>query len=406
MKNTVKAGAAVFAIAALAIGSSACDGAKRAGGAGASIARIDDGNAAASIRAQARALALALSDGELAGQLIMGGIDAAPALDAGERARLERVKPGAIMLFRKNLATDKRSIRNMTAEIAALYDDASGGRGAPAPFIAVDNEGGAVHRFGAEVERLPSALSYGNLAKMEGEAAALKKIGEDARRAAREMAALGINMNLAPVAELLDDDNASFLGERSYGSESDWVRKASIAFVEGMRKGNVACVIKHFPGNSGVDPHKSLPYLRGADVEKKAAVFYEVLAQAAPSGVMISHAVVQAWDGARNASLSPIVIQDNLIAKGNFGAIILADDFSMGAVSSALSVEENCVAALNAGCSMVMAWPANLASVHNAILVGLRDGTLARKTLVDAASRIIEQKLRLGLIPEPTAASE
>jgi beta-N-acetylhexosaminidase len=76
----------------------------------------------------------------------------------------------------------------------------------------------------------------------------------------------------------------------------------------------------------------------------------------------------------------------------------------MGAVSG-LSPEEAAVAALNAGVDMVMAWPANLASTHNAILAALGDGRLSRDRLVEAAGRILYEKLRRGIIARPGPVS-
>jgi beta-N-acetylhexosaminidase len=80
-----------------------------------------------------------------------------------------------------------------------------------------------------------------------------------------------------------------------------------------------------------------------------------------------------------------------------FDGIVLADDFSMGAAAG-LSPEEAVSAALNAGVDMVMTWPRNLTSVHNAILAALREGRLGRERLVEAAGRILYEKLRRGII--------
>jgi beta-N-acetylhexosaminidase len=77
--------------------------------------------------------------------------------------------------------------------------------------------------------------------------------------------------------------------------------------------------------------------------------------------------------------------------------VVLADDFAMGAVSSARSPAEAAVEALNAGADMVMAWPLNINAVHAAILAALGEGRLPRKRLEEAAARIIYEKLRLGI---------
>jgi beta-N-acetylhexosaminidase len=109
---------------------------------------------------------------------------------------------------------------------------------------------------------------------------------------------------------------------------------------------------------------------------------------------MVSHIVVPAWDAGKNASLSEVVMKEKLRGEFGFGGIIMADDFSMGAVSGGYDTAEKSQAALAAGADMVMAWPRNLVSVHGAILAALEDGSLPRARLEDAASRIVREKLR------------
>jgi beta-N-acetylhexosaminidase len=344
------------------------------------------------IRAEARRIAETLSPEELAGQIIMSGIDANGPLSEEEKQRISDVKPGAIMLFRKNLNTTKERILTETNDINALYNDIK-------PFIAVDHEGGDVHRFTEGVERLPSPYSYFVLSKKTGQETALLKIKRDAERAAREIAALGINMNLAPVAELLNNDNKQFLDERSYGDDTSFVIAASNAFIDGMRRGGVVCVIKHFPGNSGDDPHKKRPVLRGTenDLHTRALPFYTIIKDAAPAGVMISHAIVEAWDKNNNASLSPVVIE-KLKAESGFAGIVLADDFSMGAVLNQ-DITQTYITAVNSGCDMVMAWPNNVRAVHAALSRAIRSGAITHTRATDAAARIISIAACSGFHP-------
>jgi beta-N-acetylhexosaminidase len=357
---------------------------------------------------EARRIAQTLSTEELAGQLIMSGIDAAGALSDEEKRRLSDVRPGAIMLFRKNLNIDKELIQIETNDINALYSNVNDIKKIKniKPFIAVDHEGGNVHRFGASVERLPSEYFYFELEKKEGRNDALLKIENDALRAAREIAALGINMNLAPVVELLNDDNKQFLQERSYGDDSEFVLAAARSFINGMREGGVSCVIKHFPGNSGDDPHTKRPVLKGTenDLNELAFPFYAVIKNASPCGVMVSHVIAGSWDKENNASLSEKVIQQKLLAESGFTGMVLADDFSMGAIDG-MSPEEATVKAINAGCDMVMAWPANLRLIHTTLTEAIQSGAISRERALDAASKIIAQKIIYGIVRNEDAAT-
>jgi beta-N-acetylhexosaminidase len=259
-----------------------------------------------------------------------------------------------------------------------------------------------VSRFKDGVEALPPPLYYWERAELEGRRQALDDIRADAERSGAEIAALGVTMNLAPVAEALTDENRDFLGSRSYGPDPAFTAEAAAAFMLGMKAAGVACVLKHFPGNAGTDPHLATPVFTGGTLELQTAVapFATLLDPASallsvvPSAVMVSHIVVPAWDASLNASLSEVAMREKLRGELGFKGIIIADDFSMGAVLGGYDAEETAVAALGAGADMVMAWPRNLSRLHGAILATLEDGSLPRSRLQDAASRVISEKLR------------
>jgi beta-N-acetylhexosaminidase len=339
-----------------------------------------------------------MTDSQLAAQVIMTGIDAARRLSEGERERLLRVPAGAVMLFGKNLGTDAESIRLMTGELSALLsiEAGEGADGAVVirPFIAVDHEGGDVQRIAEG--RLPAPLSYWEMAGASGRDDALLAVERDAEEAGAALSALGINMNLAPLAETLTDGNRPFLGTRSYGPDTAFVADAAAAFIRGMGRSRIVCVIKHFPGNSAADPHleASLLLLDADELKEATATFAALIGARLPAVVMVSHAVVPAWDADRPASLSAAVI-GRLREWMGAGGIILADDFSMGAVAGGYGTEDKAVAALVAGADMVMAWPRNLVSTHETILTAISSGSLSRERLQDAVARIIAQKTRI-----------
>ena len=324
----------------------------------------------------------------------MTGVDARGMPDEAEKKRLSAIPAGAVMLFKKNLATDTRSISLMNAEISAVIGAASGVR----PFIACDHEGGGVHRFTGAVRRLPPPASYYEQAQRQGTEAALAQIRRDAAFSAAELRALGITMNLAPLAEPLTGQNQAFLGTRAYGPDPNFAGKAAAAFIRGMEEGGVTCVLKHFPGNTGDDPHFAKPVWNASaeELRRLTAPFSIAVADSGAAALMVSHVIVPAWDAQRNASLSPVVIK-KLREEYGFNGIIIADDFAMGAVSGGRSAEENAVEALRAGVDMVMAWPATVTQIHRAILRALATGALPRARLEEAAARILKIKSMLNL---------
>jgi beta-N-acetylhexosaminidase len=356
------------------------------------------------LRQRASAIAASLNDSELAGQVIMTAVDGKGRLYDASRNRLRVVKPGAVLLFKANLDSPKSDIAALNAEISAYASVTSGTEADPVllpPLIAVDHEGGLVHRFGGGVEHLPAPLSYGNLS--DGKSAALQQIERDAFRSGREIAELGFTMNLAPVVEILDDTNKQFLVSRSYGFDHDFVVPAAAAFIQGMRRAGILCVIKHFPGNSNLDPHQTLPVLSisGKELDDYRAPFAEVIQIAEPSGLMVSHVIVKEWDAEHNASLSPVVMQRQIRENLLFSRIIITDDLAMGAVAS-LKTEEAAVLAIAAGADMVITWQSTLLDIHAALLSALKDGRIPHSRLAEAASHVIAEKLRLQPNEPPT----
>jgi beta-N-acetylhexosaminidase len=342
-----------------------------------------------------------MDDRALAAQVLLSGVDGKGALSAAMEALLRAIPVGGIVLFRYNLDVEKEAVRGFLRDCSRLIGDGAPEGFTIPPLVAVDHEGGAVHRFGPGVERLPPAASFWDMAQKEGKGYALESIEEGAYRSGVELRDLGITMNLAPVAEVLNGDNRLFLGDRSYGPEADFVAAAAAAFVRGMERGGVFCVPKHFPGNSGADPHRETALLEGdgETLDTMIRPFAALIRNTNPSALMVSHVVVPAWDAERSASLSPQVIgrlRDGLA----FTGVILADDFSMGAVrGSGKNPGETAVEAINAGVDMVMAWPMDLAHIHGALFSAVEEGSIPRERLRDAAEHILFEKIRRGLIP-------
>ena len=355
-------------------------------------------------RNEAAQIAASLDDNLLAAQVLLTGIDGKAALSPVMRSILERVPAGGIMLFKYNLDTSKDDVKTLCAEIA----DCVVSRAGIPPFAAVDHEGGLVHRFGAGVEKLPSAFSFWELAQKESWAATMAKAETFYRRSAGEIRDMGITLVFGPVAEILDDDNRLFLDTRSYGPNPVFTQYAASAFVKSFSAAGVACAVKHFPGNGAVDPHSGVSLLKAnrSALDKMTKPFAGIIRSLSPAAIMISHVTVPALDQT-SASLSRPVIEGWLRGELGFKGIVLADDYSMAAVAvSGLSPAAAAVAGLNAGVDMIMCWPGNIVAVHSAILEALESGRLSRERLREAAGRIIAEKIRCGLAAAYPAPGE
>jgi len=208
---------------------------------------------------------------------------------------------------------------------------------------------------------------------------------------------LGINLNFAPVAEYITDDNRNFLESRSYGHDPSFAGEAAAAFIGGMERAGVLCVIKHFPGSAGPDPHYSPSILNGDKVALNRLVHpFAALIKNGARAVMVAHTAVPKIDS-EIASLSAAVMGNWLREELGFGGLIITDDFTMAAAGGMKS-EEAAIRSIAAGADMVLVWPSDLKRTHSAFVSALEDGRLSRERLREAAQRVIYEKLRMGLI--------
>jgi beta-N-acetylhexosaminidase len=357
---------------------------------------------------EAARIAETLDDRRLAAQVIISGIEGRGRLTPDMRVLLGECPAGGIMLFKYNLDTDNDAIRNVVNESVTLI-----GSGSVPPFVATDHEGGKVNRFPAGVADLPAAASYWERARTfsppargVGVDTALFQIAADSYSAGKAINGLGVNLNFAPVAEPLNENNAVFLKDRSYGPDPAFVTNASAAFIGGMEASGVLCAVKHFPGSAGADPHLFVSVLNEdrAGLADLTAPFEALIRGGRARAVMVSHSVVPALDAENTASLSPAVMGGWLRGELGFNGIIICDDFSMGAAffggrgETALRPETAAVRSRAAGTDMVLVWPPDLRRTHREIQAALYDGRLTRERLREAAGRIIFEKIKLGMI--------
>ncbi|MCL2187021.1 MAG: glycoside hydrolase family 3 protein [Treponema sp.] len=355
---------------------------------------IDDSSPAIDIlRLRAAEITSSLDDNILAAQLLISGIDGSGSLNPGNREMLEQIPTGGIILFRYNLNTDSGSIRAQLAEAVTLITDVNG----IPPFVSVDHEGGVVNRFRRGIASLPSASSYRELSSEKGIINTLSQIETDSFNAGTELAGFGINLNFAPVAEPLINENLLFLEKRSYGHDPYFVTLCASAFIKGMENAGILCVVKHFPGSAGKDPHFSASILNMTkeDIDKVVMPFSSLIKNGARA-IMAAHTKVPVIDD-EVASLSHAAMSLWLREELGFNGIIVSDDFTMAAAGD-ITPENAAVRSVAAGSDMILVWPSHLKITHTAFISALEDGTLSRERLVDAAQRIIYEKLKMGLL--------
>jgi beta-N-acetylhexosaminidase len=333
--------------------------------------------------------------GQKAAQVLLIGIEGNGRPSSDTLDLLERAPIGGVLLFSYNLPSEPF---DLGAYIAALQDavlrgEAARGEGGIPLLVAIDHEGGAVFRFkGGGITRIPAPAEVA-----AGGAPYASLLGH---LAGAELLALGVNVALAPVVELLTEGNERFLGSRSYGREASKVDAAAGAYIEGLQSEGVAAVAKHFPGNAAADPHAVLPVL---DITKEVYErdylprFASAIANDV-SAVMLSHVLLGALDPDNPTSLSPAVVRGELRDRLGFQGVAVTDDLGMKALSANSSLESSALAALSAGADLLMLTDMGGATrARDAIVAAVREGRLPEARLDEAVLRILELKARFGM---------
>lgn len=318
----------------------------------------------------------------LAAQLTVSCVDMAH-LDRARRHAAAGI--GAITL----LGDPPRGLRS---ELARVRD------AAPTrvrPFVASDEEGGAVQRLRSAIYRLPSARTMGTWRPA--------RVRRTAHDYAVRMRRIGVRMDLAPVADLaIRGAYIDQLG-RAFARDPDRVARMVRAWRLGMRDAGVVTVVKHWPGhgaatNSHTGPARvpALDVLEGRDL----VPFERELADGAPV-VMVGHLLSEGLTRRGvPASLSPRALS-YLRRSAGPDVVLVTDSLAMAAASSSLGISpaRAAVRALRAGADWAMPCDATPLRAMRAIRRAIADGTIPRSQAVASARRILALKARWGLAP-------
>jgi beta-N-acetylhexosaminidase len=282
---------------------------------------------------------------------------------------------GGVVLFGRNIEGPDQ-VSSLTRSLRAEHGDL---------LVATDEEGGDVTRLEAR-----TGSSYpGNWALGVVDDVALTE--EVAASIASELAAVGINFDFAPVADVNSNPDNPVIGIRSFGSEPALVARHVAAFVTGLQHQGVAACAKHFPGHGDTsqDSHLELPVVDGDPAE--ALEPFRAAIAAGVRSVMTAHVRVPALDD-EQATLSPRILQELLREELGFAGVAITDALEMRAVSATVGVEEGAVRALAAGadalCLGAEVDDRLLEATHNAVVGAVASGRLAEERLQEAASRV------------------
>jgi beta-N-acetylhexosaminidase len=265
------------------------------------------------------------------------------------------------------------------------------------PVIAIDEEGGDVTRVAyADGSPYPGNAALGAVDDVSLTQAVYRAIGLD-------LAALGINFNLAPCADVLGSADSPAVGTRSFGADTDLVSRHTAAAVAGLQGAGVAACTKHFPGHgrTGTDTHAAIATIEGglAELRQRDLPPFAAAIRAGTIAIMPSHLRVPELTGDLPATVSAAALVGLLRRELGFTGVIVSDALEMRAVRDRFGVPGAAVLAVAAGTDLLCLGrdsdEEEYLAVRSALVDAVRDGTIAGTRLEDAADRVA--RLRGGL---------
>jgi len=302
---------------------------------------------------------------------------------SGVRDLIEDYGVGGVILFGRN-ACHPFHVAELTAELQSLSQ-------VPL-FVAVDQEGGRVQRLKEGFTLFPP---FSQLGLSDSEDLAYQY----GRVLARELSAVGVNMDMAPVLDVNTNPDNPVIGDRALSSDFRRVARLGSRFVQGMQDNGVMAVGKHFPGHGDTmeDSHLTLPKVTtDADRIKSEdlAPFRKAVA-AGVGGIMMAHVLYENLDEENPASLSSAIIKGLLREELRFSSLILSDDFEMLALDQK-ELGLLAVKAIQSGTNILLVCHSREKQLRimEAILQAVHTGELEKDCIDKSAALILEMKKR------------
>ncbi len=289
--------------------------------------------------------------------------------------------PGGYILFAKDFENHNK--QSMKEELTILQENNK-----YPLIIGVDEEGGFVTRVSSNIAFRKERFLFPKEYYKEGGYALLEETEKEKAALLKE---IGINLNLAPVADVSTNPN-DFIYRRAFGESA----KETATFIENMVKyannNHINSCLKHFPGyGNNVDTHTGIAIDNreyNSFLENDFLPFEAGIRQGVPS-ILVSHNIMMAVDKDYPSSLSQKVISI-LRNELNFTGIIMTDDLAMDAVKSYVEDNKAATLAINAGNDMIIT--SDFTEMYNEVLQSVKDGTIAEETLNKAIIRIMAWK--------------
>lgn len=279
------------------------------------------------------------------GQLFLVGFDGYTVPEDFKKA-IQEFNLGGTIYFRRNAESPVQlALLSNSLQIDCRPKDA------PPLLISIDHEGGKVNRLSPPFTQFPAMHLIGEIGSAKLAFHLGLAIGD-------ELSAIGVNVDFAPVADVLTNPKNPIMAGRAFSSDPLVCAKMGSGICRGLQKSKVAAVAKHFPGHGDTseDSHLTLPVVdRGLEESEQIEFIpFRRLIRSRVEAIMTAHLINKSLDPDLPATLSPKIINDILRAQIRFQRVVFSDDMEMKAITDNFGVEESAVMAIQAGCDILI----------------------------------------------------
>ena len=319
------------------------------------------------------------------GQMIMTGFSG-PSLPADVRKLAREFGLGGVILFARNIEAPQQ-VAELSHDAQTLTEDLP-------LWVSVDQEGGRVTRLREPFTIWPAMQTLGRC----GNVRLATRFGE---ALANELSSVGISLDYAPVLDVNTNLDNPVIGDRALSDDAAEVGRIGAAIIDALQTGGVAACGKHFPGHgdTSVDSHHDLPVVDHSldRLDEVELVPFRAAVASNVAMLMTAHVLYPSIDSERPATLSRHIVTELLRDKLEFAGVIATDDMSMQAIAKDWTVEQSTVAAVAAGCDLVLLCapdPEAQLKALEALIYAVEDGTLSERRVEDALTRLRRAKER------------
>lgn len=257
---------------------------------------------------------------------------------------IKKIFPAGVILFGRNFESFEQ-LRKLTRDLKSVLGEDV--------IVGVDQEGGRVARLsGPHFTKFPPMMELG--AKNDA-AEAVRNAGATL---ARELKSAGINLDFAPVLDVLTNDQNKVIGDRAFSSDPQIVAELGCALIGAMQEEGVAACGKHFPGHGATfeDSHLELPMLDHdrARLDECELVPFRAAIECGVASMMTAHLLMPNFDPEYPAAISRALTHDMLREELDFRGVIFTDDLIMKGITCRFGVGEAAALALQAGADIAV----------------------------------------------------